>query len=513
MQPPTPFGVDRAPQKDAARVILIGLDSADQLLVEQWCDSGDLPVLRSLRDRGVYGLLRGFAGMGDDAVWASFYTGVSPGQHGRYFWNYPKQGTYEHGLYRDRSPGILPFWAQLSESGLRSAIIDVPKCPLVTGLNGVQVADWLVHGRDYVETCSWPPELAGDLLGRYGDDRTDRVDGEYLCRLHSLADQEFAVFEQRLAEGLENKTAFACDLLDQEAWDLFLIVFKEAHCMGHQGWQFLDPAYGTHSVAPNQNPVKRMYQALDRAIGKIACRSGPETSFIVFSDLGMAPNYTGEHLLDQVLQRLESKIGTLRQRTTLAARRAPRKLRAFVTGKAESSRSPANRIAFQVEHNEMSGAIRINLAGREPAGIVLPGEEYERICRLLTEEFRALRVPQTGEPLVETVLRTDEVFPGERRDELPDLFVIWARRAPIGGAQSRSVGTLHAPPPAYRNGNHKEGGFYLGVGPRTLPGRPASASSIIDLAPSVATLLDIQLAGVEGTPIEALCGVRPASQR
>ncbi len=487
-----------------AKVILIGLDSADQQLVQQGCDSGALPVLRGLRDRGAYGLLGGFAAMADDALWASFYTGLSPGQHGRYFWNYPEQGTYERRLYRDRNPSLKPFWAHLSQAGLRSAIIDVPKCPLVTELNGVQVADWLVHGRDHVETCSWPVELAGDLLRRFGDDRTDRVDRDWLCRMHSLQRNELDALEQHLLDGLEKKTAFACELLE-ENWDLFLIVFKEAHCIGHQAWHLLDPAGGTHSLGSSANSVQRIYQALDRAIGEIARRAGPETTLIVFSNLGMAANYTGEHLLDEVLRRLESKIATPWQRTRLAGRRAPRKLRALIRGGAESNLTPANRLAFQVAHNEISGAIRINLFGREPAGIVLPGEEYERICSLLTEELLALRVPETGERLVEAVLRTDQAYPGEHRNELPDLFVIWSRQGPISGAQSRSIGALCSPAPAYRTGNHTLGGFYIGVGPRTLPGRDLGPASIIDLAPTVATLLHTCLPRAEGMPIRSLC--------
>ena len=483
-----------------AKVILIGLDSADQQLVEQWCDSGDLPVLRRLRERGACGLLSGFAALADDALWASFYTGLSPGRHGRYFWNYPQQGTYQRRLYRDRNPPLQPFWAHLSQSGLRTAIIDVPKCPLVTELNGVQVADWLVHGRDYLETCSWPAELAADLLRRFGDDHTDRVDQNWLCRMHSLPQPELDALEQHLLDGLQKKTTLACELLE-ENWDLFLIVFKEAHCIGHQAWHVLD---GAPSLPSNPNAVKTIYQALDRAVGEIARRSAPETTLILFSNLGMAPNFTGEHLLDQVLQRLESKVATLRQQTQLAARRASRKLRALITG-APSDPTPANRLAFQVQHNEMSGAIRINLIGREPSGIVLPGQDYERLCSRLTEELLALRVPETGEPLVQTVLRADQAYPGEHRSDLPDLFVIWSRRGPIAGAQSPSVGTLSSPAPAYRTGNHTQGGFYLGVGPRAQPGRDLAPASIIDLAPTVAALLNTRLPGAEGAPIRSLC--------
>lgn len=487
-----------------AKVALLGLDSADRSLVECWCDSGDLPVLNSLREKGAFGHLTGFPAMGDDATWASFYTGVSPGRHGRYFWNCQEDGTYERRKWRHGKAPKQPFWHDLSKSGFRIAVTDVPKCPVVAEMNGVQVADWLVHGRDYDETCSWPPELAADLIRRFGDDRTDRVDRDWLCRLHSIRDEELEVLERYLLQGLEQKIKFASELLERENWDLFLIVFKEAHCIGHQCWRLSEPFSDAGSLT-HHDPIKRIYQALDRAVGEIARKLPAETSLIVFSDLGMGPNYTGEHLLDELLQRVEDKIATPRQRVKLAARRAQRKLRALVEGKAKAVRQPGDRLAFQVEHNEISGAIRINLRGREPAGIVLPGEEYKHYCDALARELVAMKIPETGEPLVEKVLATDDAYPGEHRDALPDLFVVWARQRPITGAASESIGTLHSVQPDYRTGNHTEGGFYLGVGPGVSPGRHARSASIMDLAPTVAALLDTSLPGMEGTPIPELC--------
>jgi predicted AlkP superfamily phosphohydrolase/phosphomutase len=425
---PTPKG-----PAGPAKVIVIGLDSADRRLVELWCDSGDLPVLQSMRERGAYGHLTGLPGLGDDATWASFYTGLSPGRHGRYFWQYLEPGTYESRPRRDQDFPEEPFWAALSRSGLRVAVIDVPKCPLTNGLNGIQIADWQVHGRDHPETCSWPPELAETLLRRHGDDRTDRVGAECLCLLHSLPEGKLDAFRSRLLDGLEKKTLFTSELLEQDNWDLFLAVFKEAHCIGHQCWHLMEGG-------GDGNSVKDIYRALDNAIGEIAGRAGPETSVIVFSDLGMGPNYTGEHLLDEILHRLESKLATPRQRARLAARRIKRVFRSHHNPGTEESHPRADRLAYQVDHNEISGAIRINLVGREPAGMVLPGVEYEEFCGSLTKELLALREPQTGGALVESVLSTSDIYPGEYRDRLPDLFAVWARQGPITGAMSPSIG-------------------------------------------------------------------------
>ncbi len=490
------------------KVIVIGLDSADRRLVERLCDSGDLPVLQSMRQRGAYGHLAGFPALGDDATWASFYTSVSPGQHGRYFWQYLDQGTYEGRPWRFNKSPLEPFWAVLSQSGLRVAVLDVPKCPLATGLNGIQIADWQVHGRDYLETCSWPPELAKAVLSRFGDDQTDRAHtDQWLCLLHALPEAKLAAFRSYLLEGIEKKTQYACELLEQGNWDLFLVVFKEAHCIGHQCWHMTESPGQADSTGGPDDPVKEVYRALDKAIGEIAKHAGPETAVIIFSDIGMASNQTAEHFLDRILQRLDSRLATPLQRARLAARRMKRRILSFGRRGEERDNHPrADRLTHQLDHNEISGAIRINLAGREPAGTVLPGAEYEKLCKSLTKELLALRDPSTGERLVESVISTRDVYPGENQQRLPDLFAVWAREGPITGAMSPLLGTLTAAAPGYRTGNHVLGGFYVGVGPAVSPGHHHGSASIMDLGPTIARLLNAPLPDKEGKPVPELCG-------
>ena len=485
---------------------MIGLDSADRGLVDQWCDSGELPVLRSMIERGAYGRLASPPAMGDDGTWASFSTAVSPGRHGRYFWQSLVQGAYTLAMSRDEAWPEEPFWAALSRSGLRVAVLDVPKCPLVAGLNGVQLADWQVHGRDYARTLSWPQELAESVLGRFGDDGTDQMSEDWLCWLHALPDAKLEVFESRLLEGLAKKTLLVSELLAQDDWDLFLVVFKEAHCVGHQCWHLLEKADDTGPEGRRATPVKAIYQALDSTIGEIAGQSGPGTTVIVFSDLGMGPNHTGEHLLDRVLCRLERRLATPRQRARLMTRRIHERLTFRRRRGEDAGRSRAGRLAYQVEHNEISGAIRINLTGREPAGIVSPGREYDDCCRRLTEELLALRDPRTGDALVESVVPAARIYPGPCQDRLPDLFAVWARTGPITGAQSPAIGRLMSDPPGFRPGNHVPGGFYIGVGPAVTPGRRGEPASIMDLGPTVARLLRTPLLDRDGRPVPELCG-------
>ena len=68
--------------------------------------------------------------------------------------------------------------------------------------------------------------------------------------------------------------------------------------------------------------------------------------------------------------------------------------------------------AFYVPNNDLTAAIRINLKGRDPHGLVEPGREYDELCDWLTVRFKELINPATGRPAVDKVSRIHEFLPG-----------------------------------------------------------------------------------------------------
>lgn len=206
----------------------------------------------------------------------------------------------------------------------------------------------------------------------------------------------------------------------------------------------------------------------------------------------MSANETGEHFLDEALTRLEPRLITWRQRL--------RKL--FRPEAARKGR--AGRLAFQWEHNEISGAIRFNLIGREPLGLVGPGVEQDRLRRQLASELLALRDPDSGRPVVRSVLDSRNEFRGEEEDRLPDLFAVWERSGPIVGACSPALGVLRAGPHPYRPANHVPGGFCVAAGPCIAASTEGLEASLLDVAPTVARMLGVELQGRDGSPIEGL---------
>lgn len=488
--------------KAKARVLVLGLDSADPRLLNKWCDSGDLPVLNHLRARSCWGELTGPRGLADDGVWASFSTCVSPARHGRYFTKSLSTGSYRNPNFQDEDLKHETFWSALGRAGHRLAVIDVPKSPLAVSFDGVQIKDWIVHGRDGAMR-SWPHDVAGQLLRRFGHDATDDpASSRFLCRLLQVDEHAREALLADLLKSIELKVAVALELLAQGDWDMFLTVFKECHCVAHQFWHTIDVNHPSHETASSgTSPIKTIYRAIDVAIGRLLEAVGPEAAVIVFSGLGMAANYSGEHLLDEVLKRIERADNSRYRNTRASIGYAVHGLLGqLMRGRYEPT-PQRFRQAYQVAHNEMSGAIRINLKGREPGGRINRGREFDRLCASLTTHLLALENPETGEAVVQEVLRVDKLFKGEHLDTLPDLLVVWKRSAPINGVRSEKIGVIDRTLAPRRPGNHVEGGFYFISGPEVLAGERREPASVTDIGPTIGDLLGSPLSGVDGESI------------
>ena len=142
---------------------MVALDGADGSLLERWIADGSLPNLAALRSRGGARKLSAPQGVTDDALWASFQFCSGLGKHGRYHY-VQRIDSGEMGLAYLNEAGRDSFWDTLSNQGRRVAIFDVPKCGLPKAINGIHLADWLVHGRNFKQPKSYPESWPARLL-------------------------------------------------------------------------------------------------------------------------------------------------------------------------------------------------------------------------------------------------------------------------------------------------------------------------------------------------------------
>jgi predicted AlkP superfamily phosphohydrolase/phosphomutase len=506
--------------KEYPKIVCIGIDAGDKDLILQWVQEGILPTFRMLLDTAAWAVTEPPVGFEASSVWPSFYTGALPGRTGQYNGKVhfcPK--TYEDCVSYDKQEIALdPIWTRLSRSGKHVAVIDAPYTLLEEGLNEIQIIDWGTHGRIGGNGFkTWPPQLAQEVVTRFGEDQIGESDA-----VRPRTAREHDAFREKLIDRIVRKTALALDILQQRSWDFYLIVFGEIHSVEHPCWYLHDPTHPRHDKALVRkvgNPIKDMYIKMDAAVGEILNQLGSDTSAFVFLSHGMGPHHSGSEFLDDILLRLEKGNGSaVREFVADALKgiwiRLPHSVRQLLrplrdpASRVLVENSKADRQYFEVANNFKTGAVRINVIGREREGKVKAGAQYETLCKQLTEDLLSLINPATGRPLVKQIYRTKELYGGPRVNDLPDLLVDWNREAPIEAAYSPKIGTMKNRRLSGRSGDHRPQGMMFAHSRSIRPGQIPRIIPVIDFAPTFGTLLGVELQGIDGQPVAEFCDLK-----
>jgi predicted AlkP superfamily phosphohydrolase/phosphomutase len=523
-----------------SKLLVLGLDAADPVLLRRWVADDKLPAIGRLMDRGTSGAVRGVDGFYIGSTWPSFYTGLNPAGHGFYRIEQLEPGTYSFFRPLDSPTGVggIPFWRVASDAGRRVAVLDVPLTRLDPSLNGVQIVEWGGHDSVFGFQAS-PAALESEVLATVGE---YPLPSDCDARRKTAAD--FEEFVSSLELAVRKKTALTLELLDQDEWDIFVQVFTEAHCAGHQCWHLHDPTHPAHDermLATLADPLERVYRAIDRAVAAIVERAG-DTHVLLLSAHGMSAYRGAGFLLSEILYRLgvtvRPKASLLQQYDSGGRFRTARTAWNMLPGVARNSLRPVRRRletrasarptnvsqwadvrasrCFPVPNGSPVGGIRLNVVGREPQGVLRPGPETDSFCEELVRDLLAISDGRTGSPLIAAVHRTDSLYVGARRDALPDLLVEWSDEVPTGTlvhaggrgatvrAQSNAIGVVEGSNDYGRTGEHVPTGLFAWVGPRIPVAQRRDPVRLIDFHPTICRLLGLPTPTVDGDVIPEL---------
>ncbi len=382
------------------------------------------------------------------------------------------------------------------------------------------------------------------------------------CNADNRSPQEYVQFRDMLIDGIKRKTELTKYYLQQGGWDFFTQVFTESHCVGHQCWHLHDvnhPGHVPSIVAVTGNPMRDVYVAIDRAIGEITEALGDDALLVVAAAHGMAHKFGATFLLPQVLVRLgvaevrdqnvqigglQGSIRQLDDALTWGWQQLPAsiqrhlqmvrsQLRDWIDSHEKPGLPPLLRLldirrsrCFVLYHDFTAAGIRVNLAGREPEGLIQPGEEMDAFCAQLAEDLMAIVDADTGQPMIREVVRTADLYQGEYLHHLPDLLVEWSDDKILGSATagypdggevrltSDKMGLVEGVNVYCRTGEHRPKGLFTALGPGLKPGHLGRTVSVMDFAPTFAEVLDVDLPDVDGRPIpeivQAITGRAPA---
>lgn len=423
-----------------ARLLMIALDSADCFLLDRWSSDGSLPSLAALRQRGGTKLLTAPRGTSDDGLWASFQFGAGLSEHGRYHWEQLLDSGELGMAYLDES-NRKSFWETLSERGERIAVFDIPKCGSPRPVNGIHLVDWLVHGRYLSEPQSYPEELAGEVVSGFG------AAPPSVCGYHraGLDDNDVEEVTRNLQRSVAQKREAALHFLSSESWDLFMVGFKEAHCAGHHLWNLIDrchPEYNESRMNRLGDPVKRIFQELDKAVGDLIAAAGDSAVVAVFSNSSMATNSSLTHLMPGVVRAIN------RELFQLAGRSFWRRV----------LYRPAPEIVQILPCNDNCTALRVKASSAGDA----PGDIEVRKARVLEQVeamLHELMDTETGLPILLSIDRPSAGQGEYATRVLPDLLIHYPPGVVPSVVSSQRLGRIAAKRPPIRPGNHAPGGI------------------------------------------------------
>ena len=389
--------------------------------------------------RGVFAALESVQPPATLPNWTTFLTGVDPARHGVFDFTTRKgyQVRFTAGTVRE----VPTVFNQLDQLGLRCACLSFPATwPPEELEHGVFVSGWdapVAFEAD--RSFMWPPRLYDETVERFGTPSFDDVD-EFHADAPGWVDQLPDALVRRVAR----KTDWARWLLDRQDWDVFALYFGESDTGSHYLWAQHDPGSPRRpaSVSTEQRcGLQRVYEALDQAVGSLVEAAGGEASEVtLLSDHGSGGSsdkvlYLNQLLAEHSLLRFRSQRGRgsagLKE---IALRRFPSRLReqlfrignAWLPSRLESNVrfgaiDMANTVAFSDELNYFPG-IHLNLAGREPGGIVQAEQKRETILRIRAALLDT-RDPWSGKPVFRNLIPRGDLFDGPYLDRAPDLLV------------------------------------------------------------------------------------------
>ncbi len=517
----------------ARRVLVIGLDGATFNVIKPLIAQGRLPTLARLMREGTHAPLRSTIQPSSEQAWASFMTGVQNGKHGVFSFVRRRPGSYEFEYISGRNVRAPALWDILSDRGRPTITINVPMTYPPHPVKGVLIGGLMSPGEH--SRFTYPDGMYEELCQAVGGYIID-VDIE---RGDLTPEEEKRMVEQ-VFEMTRLRTAATLHLAHTRPWDLLTVVYGSPDRVSHKFWKYMDPThplYTAEGAADFGEVIPRVYEAMDAAIAELlADLANEQTTVLILSDHGFGPMRHAVYLNKWLAQH-----GYLTYKSTNASpaqqaraafvktmRRAMRwldnpllswlKARAFELRPTLKSALFSSMTFAQVDWSRTQafavgtmGNIYLNVRRREPAGIIEPGAEYEKLRDRLMAELATLIDNTTQAPVFNAIYRREELYQGPYLEEAPDIVCLKDARYHVAAVDWRTRPDDRVLVPLQQgellfaadvSAQHELDGILIAWGNEVRPGKSLAGARIVDLAPTILQLLgEPAPAEMDGAPL------------
>ncbi len=523
----------------ARRVLVIGLDGATFNIIKPLVAEGRLPTLARLMREGTHVPLRSTIQPSSEQAWTSFMTGVQNGKHGIFSFVRRRPGSYEFEYISGRDIGAPALWDILSDRGRPTITINVPMTYPPHPVKGVLIGGLMSPGER--SRFTYPDGIYEELCKAVGGYVID-VDIE---RGDLAPEVEERLIEQ-VFEMTRLRTAATLHLAHSRPWDLLTVVYGSPDRVSHKFWKYMDsthPLYTEEGAARFGQIIPKVYEAMDAAVAELlADLVNEQTTVLILSDHGFGPTRKAVYLNKWLAQhgylayalRPSDKPTTASpgQRAqaafTTAMRQTMRRLdnpllswlkaRAFEQWPTLKSKLFSSMTFAQVDWSRTQafavgtmGNIYLNVRGREPAGIIEPGTEYEKVRDRLMADLATLIDDTTGAPVFKAIYRREELYQGPHLEAAPDIVCLKDARYHVAVVDWRTHSDDQVLVPlqpgellfaADISAQHELDGILIAWGSGVQPNQPLTGARIVDLAPTILQLLgEPAPAEMDGAPL------------
>lgn len=460
------------------RTLLIGLDGATFSVLDPLMQQGVMPFLRTFFEQGAKAELETIVPPLTPPAWTSLMTGRRPGQHGVFdFFRMESPESRHVRFFTSNDVQCETIWTLAARQALRVTCLNFPATFPAPRLPGYVVPGW-VPWRQLRLAC-WPADLFDRLREVPGfNPRELGMDIKLEEKAtEGCADQEeYGPWIQLHIRRERNWFEIARFLNHTDPSPLTAVLFDGVDKLQHLCWRFLRPEDDKPLETERELDIRRQcleyFRNLDGILADLCAMAGSEANVILASDHGFGPTqdvfYVNAWLAGQGFLTW-AKTGEAPDEALLGVGKVARH-----TWMIDWTRT----LAFTA--TPTSNGIYI-VMDRNGTGQGVKPEQYEGFRRKLMDELKAIRNPETGEPVVTSVWTKDEVFAGPHRDAAPDLTLGLRDGGLVSILPSEK---LFGKRPAVA-GAHRPMGVFGARGPAFRRGLQASRLSILDIAPMV----------------------------
>ncbi len=375
-------------------------------------------------------------------------------------------------------------------------------------VNGFMISGMLTPGK--TSTYTFPANLA-DTLSDYV------IDLEYLRTenhfdLNDIPDQEVLLAD--ITHMLRKRGETSLRLMAEYQWDFFMTVFTSTDRICHFFWDYLDLEADRGRESQIQARIDEYFRLLDQILGDMIAFAGESARVLVVSDHGFGPAPTkrvnlNNWLIDQgllslntgtergmILSSLNLRLRGNRKLKSLLKKVLPQDIQRTIQ---EGDRGKGVRL---IDWSKTSAygyplyanvcGIAVNRQGTKRAGIVPPGTEYEKLRDRLINQAGNLIDPSTGQPIVVTAYRREELYDGKFIDEFPDVILVMDSDYSVSTSMMYTDLVMPITQHPY-SGDHRQKGLFIISGPCILCGQLDQDTKIEDMAPTILYLMGIEI--------------------